>query len=286
MYGTADDTKRSSVVATAVGPNQFCDPCIGTFLEQEKLGSQYDAKHVVEHHRSLDDFFLAVERGYPLCGRTLARLIDDGGFMAAQDTQTNFASTQIRISAVRKDINLSHKAHWEASHEAEGQEKSSGEVKVKVTFHRVAINELDTGEYIVERASIPLSNPHQGSSTTSSIDIHSWLKTCTKHHSCSKDTSPEYLPELPPRLLNCSERNLRLVEASTIRESHKTVPYDTLSHCWGTTAANSILDSDNIDQFHAELRYSNLPVTFKDAITIVKRLGLSFLTYLSGCSGP
>lgn len=275
---TTQDSKRSPVSVTAVGPNQFCDPCIRTFLEQEKLGSQFDDEHVVEHHGSIDGLNLAVACGCPLCGRTFSRLLENGEFLAAYDTQKDFPNTKIRISAVWRDFSLSHKVDWEASHEAEGHEKSSG--TVEVTFRRVAINELEAGESIVKRASVPLSNPHQEYSNTSSIDINSWLKVCTKHHLCSKDTSPEYLP---PRLLDCSERNLRLVEAFTIRESHGTVLYATLSHCWGTTAANTILDSDNINQFYAELRYSTLPKTFKDAIKIVKRLGLSFLWIDSLC---
>ena len=95
-----DNVKRSPALVTAVGVNQFCDSCINTFLQQEKIGFQAGNKYVVEHHQSLDDLSLAFERGCPLCARTVATLFEDRGFIAVHNTATDFSNTQIRISKI------------------------------------------------------------------------------------------------------------------------------------------------------------------------------------------
>ena len=271
-----DEPSYSDV--TAVGSAQFCDSCVRAFLLQSKLDETFDAKLVVEHHQSWADFSRAIDAYCPLCLRTLTELFKDAEFRKAYGYAGKHENTRIRISAIWESFTLIHTVHWEVKNKPAGLQEVSGETSIN--FQRIPINELEENEYIVKKANTSLSSSEVDFLSTSSIDTNFWVKACTQHHSCLAGANPTYIP---PRLLDCSQDDLRLVEASEIRETHETASYVTLSHAWGTTGPHTVLDSNNIEQFYEKIPYADLPTTFKDAVEVVKKLGLQYLWIDSLC---
>jgi hypothetical protein len=108
--------------------------------------------------------------------------------------------------------------------------------------------------------------------------------------SCQADHSNCLLPDevnLPSRLLeiNDSEEGvlkLRLVDALPEHKGR----YITLSHCWGPNPELTGLTRtlrDNVDDYYKDLPLDLLSQTFKDAIYITKRLGVSHIWIDSLC---
>ena len=117
--------------------------------------------------------------------------------------------------------------------------------------------------------------PWRTSSTSSQATIDlakTWLNSClSKHKQCRRQgTFPDPKPN---RLLMLSgspdHPSLYLAEVTT-QQSH--IAYLTLSHCWGTGP----LLTTTREKYHSYLQgipYTDLPQTFKDAVTIALRLG-------------
>lgn len=103
-----------------------------------------------------------------------------------------------------------------------------------------------------------------------------WLLTCaTEHESCKAGREPDFFPS---RLIDVgtSDDTIRLVLTSDCDFASDT-PYFALSHCWGTDRGIVPLrtTTKNITQFLDRIDPSELSKTFRDAIEVVRRLGLS-----------
>ncbi|CAG8980991.1 hypothetical protein HYALB_00013789 [Hymenoscyphus albidus] len=111
--------------------------------------------------------------------------------------------------------------------------------------------------------------------------IQQWYHQCNCEHkkcSASKDVS------LPSRLLYIEGNSLRLCESSSLPVlwSNERPQYAALSHCWGDIDFIKLLQS-NISEFLNDIPLNQLTKTFRDAITITKSLGLTFLWIDSLC---
>lgn len=102
-----------------------------------------------------------------------------------------------------------------------------------------------------------------------------WLKKCDSHAQCiAKSASPW----LPTRVLdvgssdNSSGSSLRLYEPSRRSEGR----YMTLSHCWGKEPMFKLL-AENKTGFCVGIHESQLPLTFREAISITRTLGVRYL---------
>ena len=118
-------------------------------------------------------------------------------------------------------------------------------------------------------------------STDSSSDeccglARSWLENCKQNH---PECLPGPLPPLPTRVIfvGSSEKDLRL----HVTENEK-ARYTALSHCWGK-AVMPMLTTCCLDLMKESIPLSCLPKTFRDAIHITRKLGVSYLWIDSLC---
>lgn len=83
---------------------------------------------------------------------------------------------------------------------------------------------------------------------------------------------------MPTRLIEVSG-GLRLIDSKTIQPSR----YVALSHCWGRDSSKFCTYRDNIDQFKRDINSERLPRTYRDAITVVRGLGIRYIWIDSLC---
>lgn len=126
------------------------------------------------------------------------------------------------------------------------------------------------GTETLPKARRSLAEPWTGGEHTGVLAA-GWLSECLgSHMSCNNLPSSNWRPS---RLLDVSTDRIRLVLATT--ESTKG-PYATLSHCWGQEEF-LVLNSKNIPYFLAGISTDQFPLTFREAITAVRRLGIRYL---------
>lgn len=125
-------------------------------------------------------------------------------------------------------------------------------------------------ELTAELAAKSLAKTFTGSRAGVELIKH-WLSTCeTQHKACNKTTVPTWYPS---RLLDVCGSNIRLVSTESEKISAR---YATLSHCWGKTPFES-LSTENMHSLQEGLPLSWFPLTFRDAILLVRRLELRYL---------
>ncbi|KAK1511259.1 heterokaryon incompatibility protein [Colletotrichum costaricense] len=105
-----------------------------------------------------------------------------------------------------------------------------------------------------------------------------WLGDCISNHAdyCGKDTSGF----VPTRLLDLGSAGSDEVRLSTSVPTHE--KYATLSHCWGKSQILTLRRA-NMKSFRAGIRVETLPKTFRDTISILRKLGLRYLWIDSLC---
>lgn len=123
-----------------------------------------------------------------------------------------------------------------------------------------------------------------GLSTEDEITWHlvrRWLARCLdSHEACSERAATDFVPtrllELKKADSAVEDRMFRLVHAEQVTLSAK---YLTLSHCWGTRHwhEDQKLTRSSLPRLTEYQPISRLPKTFRDAFTIVERLGMQYL---------
>ena len=108
--------------------------------------------------------------------------------------------------------------------------------------------------------------------------IQNWLNQCVSAHPrCSVNADPK----LPHRIIDiCPRENcnsLKLVET----HSHY-AKYITLSHCWGNIQPYKTCKA-NLQNHLREIKLSEMPQTFKDAVFLTAKLGVQYLWIDSIC---
>ena len=110
-----------------------------------------------------------------------------------------------------------------------------------------------------------------------------WIKECRLEHgmcslanlrSCSED---QRLPTLPKRVValggSISQPTMRLEETAQRQEQ-----YVTLSYCWGQTPRSYLrLTASNLDELKQHVVFEQLPLTYRDAVTVTLMLGYRYL---------
>ncbi|KAI3317431.1 heterokaryon incompatibility protein-domain-containing protein [Xylariaceae sp. AK1471] len=98
-----------------------------------------------------------------------------------------------------------------------------------------------------------------------------WLDDCLRNHTdCPKSLTTGWKPS---RLLDVSEDQIRLVLGDS-EDVHGF--YATLSHCWGTIEF-PVLTTNQLARFFEGVDISEFPLTFQEAISTVRRLGIRYL---------
>ncbi|KAK0642845.1 hypothetical protein DIS24_g8668 [Lasiodiplodia hormozganensis] len=116
-----------------------------------------------------------------------------------------------------------------------------------------------------------------------------WLSTCLNFHpSCRRTLSKSTLdetaePVLPTRVIDVAppdgSANVRLIQS--MGDCGR---YVTLSHCWGPQSKHPLTTTTaTLPQHLTEIPWHRLPKTFRDAITVVRSLGLRYIWIDSLC---
>jgi hypothetical protein len=109
------------------------------------------------------------------------------------------------------------------------------------------------------------------------------LHQCIENHPvCSASQDAQWFPSRLLHLRSPSTGDkvlLKLVETAHHRPSSR---YITLSHCWGRTA-HICTTTLNLDSHYKGILFSNLPQTFKDCITVARKLGIYYVWIDSLC---
>jgi hypothetical protein len=269
---TEETELDKSRAVSAVGPESFCAAC----LKVLRSGWRSPGRPV-KHHQTLSELRLAVHHQCPICVR-LVQELRKLGMGPILENQSGYGDTRLRMSVQQSYVSglpgdLEITVFWETTIVYADKDPETRRYATEVRFECDRdYTGQDPHEPMVEDGG-PLLFRSKATST-GSIEITYWLDQCTKHHSCLKGMLKEYVP---PRLLDCREHDLRLVEAADVLSSSSDLRYVALSYCWGTGKPNMRLQTDNIHELYKRIGYGDLPQTFKDAVTIVRRLRVPFL---------
>ena len=116
--------------------------------------------------------------------------------------------------------------------------------------------------------------------------VSEWLRSCTTSHSQCRRTNTAEDDWYPTRPLDISSEDHqhnskappRLIETA---ERMPSGPYVTLSHRWASSGQQVLTTTNNIEAFKVQV--TMLPKTFRDAITVARRLGIRYLWIDSLC---
>ncbi|KAK4960603.1 hypothetical protein LTR10_003499 [Elasticomyces elasticus] len=103
--------------------------------------------------------------------------------------------------------------------------------------------------------------------------IRSWIDTCHSEHATSCFFPPRM--KLPKRVIDVGtikNSRIHLVETYDATEGL----YNTLSHCWGGKVS-LMTTTENLASHLQDIPTDAMPKTFKDAVTVTKKLGILFL---------
>ncbi|RTE84999.1 hypothetical protein BHE90_000389 [Fusarium euwallaceae] len=110
----------------------------------------------------------------------------------------------------------------------------------------------------------------------------SWILKCRNEHGSSCGAHKGDLP-LPMRVIDVGSRDNSGNEKPKLFISQGAKgDYIALSHCWGGPIA-TVLQTTNIKDFCKALPYDQLPLNFKDAINLTRRLGVRYIWIDSLC---
>jgi hypothetical protein len=128
-------------------------------------------------------------------------------------------------------------------------------------------------------ASMITSRPiHRDSSSPECFEmVSNWLQECREsHQSCGKDDPNP----LPTRVIDVGDKGVlpRLIETNG-----KIGNWVALSHCWGQDLPSLRTKTETLSAWCKELPGDDIPLTWKDAIFITKRLGYKYLWIDSLC---
>jgi hypothetical protein len=119
-------------------------------------------------------------------------------------------------------------------------------------------------------------------SSLESLDIMHWMVRCQTQHKCGSRRNNGYMP---PRLLYCGnhDEDIHLVETDTMQSQGKNQAYATLSHCWGQAPPVTVLTTENYELLLRKMTVESLSKSFRDAVTVTRKLGLEYLWIDSLC---
>lgn len=113
---------------------------------------------------------------------------------------------------------------------------------------------------------------------------HYWLNTCVESHPTCRSIEQSLQTYSPKRLVEVLLNNNGGVSGWKLAHSSSTgtVPYFTLSHCWGSYLPLR-LTKDNIRSLSNSSSIDDLPKTYQDALTVVNSLGYKYIWIDSLC---
>ncbi|KAF2183526.1 HET-domain-containing protein, partial [Zopfia rhizophila CBS 207.26] len=109
-----------------------------------------------------------------------------------------------------------------------------------------------------------------------------WLHDCTGAKGLEHTSCPPFVSSpLPTRTISIgkADQDLRL----HISEPGEVAPYFSLSHCWGGKSCLTLSRDTLNDYVNDGIPFEKLPQTFRDAVSVTRALGVSYLWIDSLC---
>lgn len=111
--------------------------------------------------------------------------------------------------------------------------------------------------------------------------VTSWLSTCESTHTKCSDIQTAS-PWNPTRLIDIGEARVANAHLIITSENPPKGRYVTLSHCWGSVKALQ-LTSTRLADLKQVIPMEELPLTFKEAFEVTRRLGFRYIWIDSLC---
>jgi hypothetical protein len=115
-----------------------------------------------------------------------------------------------------------------------------------------------------------------------SLIMKTGFENCKRsHRKCHEDAKPF----VPSRLLrvDCLDGKVRLITSEMLRKIESTPRYMTLSHCWGNSRYHFTTMRQSLENRMAGILCIDLPRTYREAVSVTRGLGISFLWIDSLC---
>jgi hypothetical protein len=111
-----------------------------------------------------------------------------------------------------------------------------------------------------------------------------WLHTCLESHTCLKNPG-DFVPTrlLDARSPSGTQEPFLNMSVKSMQTSGTKVAWLALSHCWGQQQSHFVTTSANIDERSQCVPFESMPATFRDAVTLTRRLGYRYLWIDSLC---
>lgn len=107
--------------------------------------------------------------------------------------------------------------------------------------------------------------------------VRTWIDICNhQHDECPKNDSPE----LPTRVIDVGDSDSLAVRLILTGGMHGR--YTALSHCWGAVKTLTTTRA-TIDARKSGMQVSSMPRSFRDAVTVTRKLGIKYLWIDSLC---
>ena len=127
------------------------------------------------------------------------------------------------------------------------------------------------------------SDTSSGSIDSELETIQRWLHVCqTEHESCRTMSKEPYVPTRLVKVDLPSRDQVQLVQIK--KQNVANIRYLALSHCWGLNMPQSALTTmETLRERLRGINLSDLPLTFRDAINIARRLDVPYVWIDSMC---
>ncbi|KAI2466948.1 heterokaryon incompatibility protein-domain-containing protein [Annulohypoxylon bovei var. microspora] len=271
----------------------LCGPCTGAFRGKTLTAGVY-----YNHHPSWASFVAAADEKCDVCWRIFDALTE-----RQQDRLRNFGEvvgndTRIAASGVAVAVGTSGYVNVEFTYNLAveaSRQRSRGLIDISTE------KELDDiSNFLLSRCQkLPFLPSDVGNDFVKPINetstfsasawglVLSWLRECkSTHERCAsrRNNSGWYPTRLldvqsPPTSLSSKTEVFRIVDGSDIPSG---LDYVTLSHRWGS-AKMPRLTVTEMPRYRGGALVSELPATFRDAITITRRLGVRYIWIDSLC---
>lgn len=119
------------------------------------------------------------------------------------------------------------------------------------------------------------------------IKISEWMGLCLRDHGGTRCRKTGMQPNsYPSRLLDLDRSSFRVIRTTVDKPRG---PYATLSYCWGPNPVFLRLTAENESELEAGIPISQLPLAFREAISVIQELSLRYVWIDCLCiiqSGP
>jgi hypothetical protein len=256
-----------------------------------------DKGQVLDSYFHWDPFWLrrSAENGCPLCLLVWKRL---DVTMAEKDMDGwEFVGGRCKIleywQVEGEEKTLPLMFHFAGIPTGNGEQKITGFKIVTINLERIkgklAFGKPDTYSQLSIDETIPSKHPLRDSGSTWSRDsidqLENWLRCCCEAHECKPVQDIGDASFLPERLLHVGTEDapkLHLVEGHQLPRD---TTYATLSHCWGdpNLPRPYLLLQENLHAMLQTVKAADLPKTFNEAISVIRRLGVEYIWIDSLC---